>query len=222
MANLALDVEVRERTGTGGARAARRDGMVPGVLYGGKDEPVAIAAKSNELRKALNTGKLLGNMITLVHKGEKQSVIARDVQFHPVTDEALHFDLYRVDKDQVIRIEVPVQFLNQDTCPGIKNGGVLSIVRHTVELMVSASLIPDALVFDLAESKMGDSIRISQFELPKGAKPAMDDRDFVVATVQSSRAAVSDDTGDEDTVAADEVESEHGGDAGSDEGGDSE
>ncbi len=213
MANLTLDVVVRERPGTGGSRAVRREGLVPGVIYGGKDQPVAIAAKANELKKALNTGKLLGNTITISHKGEKQLAIARDVQFHPVTDEALHFDLYRVEKGQIINIEVPVHFTSQERCPGIKAGGVLNIVRHTVELLAPADKIPDGLTFDLANTEMGESIRISQFELGDGVKPSVD-RDFVVATLQGSRAAVSegvDEDGEEETVET-EVINQGGGD----------
>jgi len=120
MAEIVLNVEVRERTGTGGARDSRRSGMVPGVLYGGDKDPVAIAVKSNEFRKALYTGKLLGHLVTLKYGDESQPVIAKDVQFHPVTDVPMHFDLYRVDADSSVRIAIPVHFKNQDTCPGLK------------------------------------------------------------------------------------------------------
>src|SRR5882724_7627844 len=104
MAEIVLNVEVRERTGTGGARVARREGLVPGVLYGGDKEPVAISVKMNEFRKALYTGKLLGHLVTLKYGSETQPVIAKDIQFHPVTDEPIHFDLFRVDAHQLIRI----------------------------------------------------------------------------------------------------------------------
>src|SRR3954466_10164522 len=123
MAEIVLNVEVREQTGTGGARVVRRSGLVPGVLYGGDKDPVSIAIKENEFRKALYTGKLLGHLVTLKYGDETQPVIAKDVQFHPVTDVPMHFDLYRVDANSSVRISVLVHFKNQETCPGLKAGG---------------------------------------------------------------------------------------------------
>ena len=120
MADLVLSVEVRERTGKGGSREARRNGMVPGVLYGGKLAPVAISLKSNEVVKALNSGKFMAHMIEIDHKGEKQSVICQDIQFHPVTDFPEHIDLFRVDEDQIISVEVPVHFVGEEKSPGLK------------------------------------------------------------------------------------------------------
>src|ERR1700738_2299244 len=113
MAEIVLNVEVREHAGSGAARAVRRAGKVPGVLYGGKLGPVAIAVRANEFRKALYTGKLLGHLVTLKYGKETQPVIAKDVQMHPVTDEPWHFDLYRVDAHQLVKISVPVHFRNQ-------------------------------------------------------------------------------------------------------------
>ena len=142
MADIVLNVEVRERTGTGGAREARRQAKVPGVLYGGPKGPVPISVRENEFRKALYTGKLLGHLVTLQHGGEKQQVIAKDVQFHPVTDEPVHFDLYRVEKGQTIHINVPVHFKNEDDCPALRQGGALEIVSHDLELVCRADQIP--------------------------------------------------------------------------------
>src|SRR3954469_23773246 len=127
MAEIILNVEVREQTGTGGARATRRSGMVPGILYGGEQAPVAIAVKSNEFRKALYTGKLLGHLVTLKYGKETQPVIAKAIDMHPVTDEPMHFDLYRVDAHQKIKIEVPVHFAHQEESPGLKRGGTLNV-----------------------------------------------------------------------------------------------
>lgn len=191
MAEIILNVEVREGAGTGAARAVRREGKVPGVLYGGGKAPVNIAVKVNEFRKSLYTGKLLGHLVTLQHGDEKQSVIAKAVQFHPVTDEPVHFDLYRVDEHQLIKIEVPVHFKNQETSVGLKKGGTLEIIRHTVELACPADKIPEELVIDLAGHDIGDVIRISEVKLPEGVKPAMD-RDFVIANLKASSAAQSD------------------------------
>jgi len=190
MAEIILNVEVRERTGTGGAREARRSGMVPGVLYGGSKEPVAIAVKSNEFRKALYTGKLLGHLVTLKYGKESQPVIAKAVDMHPVTDEPVHFDLYRVDEHQTIKIAVPVHFKNHEASPGLKKGGTINVVRHEIELSCAADAIPEELVFDLTGLDIGDTIRISAFELPKGVQAAMD-RDVVVATIAGSSASAS-------------------------------
>ncbi|WP_184716332.1 50S ribosomal protein L25/general stress protein Ctc [Caulobacter sp.] len=191
MAEIILNVEVREGAGTGAARAVRREGKVPGVLYGGGKEPVNIAVRANEFRKSLYTGKLLGHLVTLQHGDEKQSVIAKSIQFHPVTDEPIHFDLYRVDEHQLIKIEVPVHFKNQETSVGLKKGGTLEVIRHTVELACPADKIPEELVIDLASHDIGDVIRISEVKLPEGVKPAME-RDFVIANLKASSAAQSD------------------------------
>ena len=190
MADIILNVELRERIGTGGARAARREGLVPGVLYGGDKDPVAITVKSNEFRKALYTGKLLGHLVTLKHGNETQPVIAKVVDMHPVTDEPMHFDLFRVDAHQTIKISIPVHFKNQEASPGLKKGGTLNVVRHEVELACPADAIPEELVFDLTGLEIGDTIRIGAFDLPKGVSPTVD-RDFVIATVAGSAAGAS-------------------------------
>lgn len=190
MAEIVLNVEVRERIGTGGARETRRAGKVPGVLYGGSQDPVAIAVKSNEFRKALYTGKLLGHLVTLKYGDETQPVIAKAVDMHPVTDEPWHFDLYRVDAHQLVKIAIPVHFKNHEASPGLKRGGTLNVVRHDVEVNAPADAIPEELVFDLTGLEIGDTIRISAFALPKGVEPAMD-RDFVVATVAGTSAQAS-------------------------------
>ena len=181
----------RERTGTGGARATRRQGKVPGVLYGGPRGPVPVAVDANAFRKSLYTGKLLGHLVTLKYGDETQPVIARDVQFDPVTDVPVHFDLFRVEEHQMIKIAVPVHFRNQEASPGMKRGGALNIARHEVELMVPADEIPEELVADLTGLDIGDSVRISMLNLPKGAHPAIGGRDFVIATITGSSAQAS-------------------------------
>ena len=160
------------------------------MLYGGDKDPVAITVKSNEFRKALYTGKLLGHLVTLKHGSESQPVIAKVVDMHPVTDEPIHFDLFRVDAHQTIKIAVPVHFKNHEASPGLKKGGTLNVVRHDVELQCHADAIPEELVFDLTGLDIGDTIRISAFTLPKGVEAAMD-RDFVVATLAGSSASAS-------------------------------
>lgn len=201
MADIILNVEVRERTGTGGARETRRAGLVPGVLYGGDKDPVAVAVKSNEFRKALYTGKLLGHLVTLKHGAETQSVIAKAIDMDPVTDVPVHFDLFRVDEHQLIKIAVPVHFKNHEASPGLKKGGTLNIVRHDVELSCPADAIPEELVCDLTGLDIGDTIRMSAFELPKGVVASLD-RDFVVATLAGSSASASADAAADDAAAA--------------------
>lgn len=204
---IILNVDVRDKTGTGGARSTRRDGMVPGILYGGDKAPVAISVDEKSFRKNLYTGKLLGHLVTLKYGEETQPVIARDVQFDPVTDRPLHFDLMRVDEKQTIKIEVPVHFINQDECPAFRQGGSLEIVRHTVEIAVRADHIPEDLVVDLKGHKLGDTIRFSDIKVPKGVEPTISDRDFVIASIKTSSAAKAADE-IEEAIAEEQAEAE--------------
>jgi len=190
MADIVLNVEVREKTGTGGARSVRGTDKVPGILYGGGKDPVAIAVEGQEFKKALYTGKLLGHLVTLKYGDEKQPVIAKDVQFHPVTDAPVHFDLLRVDETKPIKIGVPVHFKNHEAAPGIKRGGSLSIVRHDVELLVPANAIPEELVVDLTGLDIGDTVRASALVLPANATLTVTDRDFVIATISGYKEEV--------------------------------
>ena len=196
MAEIVLDVEVRESAGKGAARAVRVAGKVPGVLYGGPLGPVPIAVRSNAFRKALYTGKLLGHLVTLKHGEETQPVTAKDVQFHPVSEEPIHFDLYRVDEHQLVRIAVPLHFSHQDASPGIKRGGTLNIVRHEVEIMAPADQIPEELVADLTGLDIGDTVHIKDLVLPQGVKAAGHDSEFVIATITGSSAQASEEAGE--------------------------
>jgi large subunit ribosomal protein L25 len=188
MADIVLNVEVRDRAGSGASRAVRREGKVPGVLYGGKQAPVSIAVKQSEFRKALYTGKLLGHLVTLRFGKEDQPVIAKDVQFHPVTDEPTHFDLYRVDTHQQIRIAVAVRFRNHEASPGIKRGGTLNVNLHELELLVPADRIPEELVVDLTGLDIGDAVRALDIVLPAGAELDLHLRDATVASIATSSA----------------------------------
>jgi large subunit ribosomal protein L25 len=183
MTGIVINVDVRDRTGTGGARQTRREGLVPGILYGGDKAPVAISTSAKDLLRLIRSGKFLAHMIDLRYGDESQAVIPRDVQWDPVTDLPVHFDLYRVEEGSVISVDVPVHFQNQETCPGIKKGGTLNVVRHTVELDVPAGNIPEELTVDLAKAEIGDVIHISAVRMPDGARPTIRDRDFTVATI---------------------------------------
>lgn len=188
MAGIVLNVEKRERTGTGGARATRNAGLIPGVLYGGARGAVPIEIAKADVLQALRSGKFLSHMVELNHQGERQPVIPRDIQFHPVTDQPIHIDLYRVEENSEIDIDVVVRFKNHEASPGLKRGGALNIVRHTIKLRCKANKIPEEIVIDLAGKEIGDSIHISSVTLPEGARPVIRDRDFTIATIAGRKA----------------------------------
>ena len=190
MADIILDVEIRERIGSGGARQARREGKVPGILYGGDKAPVPIAVKLNEFKKSLYTGKLAGHLVTLKYGNETQKVIAKAIDFHPVNDTPMHFDLFRVDEDQKIRINVPVHFKNHDLSPGLKRGGALNISMHEIEILVPAGHIPEDIIIDLAGFDIGHSFHIGELSLPSDAS-AVAGKATVVASITTSAAEKS-------------------------------
>lgn len=206
MSHICLDVFIREKTGTGAARNTRRQNMVPGVLYGGEQDPVAVYFKHNEVIKALNSGQFLTNMIELNHQGKHQKVIAKDVQLHPVTEEPVHIDFFRVTTRSVIEMDVPVQFTGEESSPGLKRGGILNVVRYSITVKCPAGAIPDNIEVDISELDIGDSLHISQINLPENVTPSIDDRDFTIATIVSSRVSKQTDGTQDD---ADESETEN-------------
>ncbi len=206
MAEIILNVDVREGVGTGSARAVRRSGAVPGILYGGDKAPVAISVNEKDFRKSLYTGKLLGHLVTLQYGKEKQPVIAKDVQMHPVNDEPMHFDLYRVDAHQQIKIAVPIHFTGQDVSPGLKRGGTINYVRHDIEVECPADQIPEDLKFDISGLDIGDSIHVSQFALPKGVTAVLAG-DFVVAAIAGTSAQAAEDAAADGAAAGPTAES---------------
>ena len=188
--SVVLDVTVRENTGTGNSRAARRAGLVPAIIYGGDEAPVSVAVKYNEVLKAINSGQLLSNMVELSTDGKTQKAIAKDVQFHPVKDTPVHVDFYRVTAKSIIEVEVSVNFVGEDVAPGLKEGGTLNVVRYAIEVKCPAGSIPDSIDVDISAMEIGDSIHISEVSLPEGVKPTITDRDFTIATIMASRAAL--------------------------------
>ena len=191
MANSVITAEIRERAGKGAARAVRRAGMVPGVIYGAKQEPVMFQIDPRPLVKLLHQPGFFSHILTVTVGKEKYEVLPRDVQFDKVTDEPIHVDFLRFAKGQTMNVEVPVTFVNEEKSPGLKRGGVLNIVRHDVEVICAPSAIPEELVFDLTGVEVGDSIHISAIKLPKGVELAITDRDFTVATVAAPSALKS-------------------------------
>ncbi len=201
-----LHATVRTGTGKGAARHARREGNVPGIVYGGAGEPLPINIPFNVLMKRLKAGRFLSTLFNLKVDGHDDvRVICRGVQRDVVKDLPTHLDLLRLHRTTKINLDIPVEFANENACPGLKKGGTLTVVRPMVELVVTAGDIPDRIVVNLSEAQIGDSISISDVSLPVGTKPTID-RDFIIATVQapSSLASGEEETEGED-IAADEV-----------------
>lgn len=206
---LVLAAEQRERAGKGVARALRREGLVPAVIYGGKEAPEGISVAIRDITKIFNTGRLLSTLLEIEVNGKKQRAIARDVQLHPVRDDILHADFLRLSKDAKIAVEVSVNFLNEETCPGLKMGGVLNVVRYTIELNCPADNIPESIDLDLGEAQMNDSIHISEISLPDGVEPVITDRDFTIVTI-AAPAALRSEAEDEAEAAEAEAEAAEG------------
>ncbi|MEC8042025.1 MAG: 50S ribosomal protein L25/general stress protein Ctc [Pseudomonadota bacterium] len=180
-----LHAEVRTGTGKGAARQARREGKVPGVVFGGEAEPLAINVPFNDLLKRLKAGRFKSTLFNLKVEGQEDvRVICRDVQRDVVKDLPTHVDFMRLRRTTRIALFINVNFENQETCPGIKKGGVLTVVRPEVELEVLAGDIPESITIDLAEANVGDVLHISDVTLPEGAKPTID-RDFVIANISA-------------------------------------
>ena len=178
-----IKASARERSGTGGARAIRREKRVPGIVYGDKGEPQTVAVDQNELNILIGRGKFLSTLIELDVDGKKVRVIPREVQVDPVKDMPVHVDFQRVGPGASIRVNVPVRFVNEALSPGLKRGGVLNIVRHEVEVMAPADKIPEFFEFNLEGLEIGRSIHISAVKMPDGVRPTIQNRDFTVATV---------------------------------------
>ncbi len=180
-----LEATARSGTGKGAARAARREGLVPGVIYGGGKDPVSINVKHNELLKRLKAGKFLATLFNVKVEGQDNRVICRAVQRDVVRDLPTHVDFLRLSERSRINLYIPVEFINHEAAPGLKKGGVLTIVRSEVELVVTAGSIPDHVTVDLSGYDFGDVVHISNVDLPSGVRPKITDRDFVIANISA-------------------------------------
>ncbi len=187
--NYALKAEKRERAGKGIARSLRRAGKTPAVIYGDKKEPIIISVSENEINVEYNKGQIFTTLCDLNVEGEKNLVLARDVQLHPVTDVVEHVDFLRVTKKTKLAVDVPVQFINEDKCPSLDKKGTVNVVRHTVELLCSAVNIPDFLEVSLEGKDHGDAVKVSDANMPEGASPVITDRDFTIATLVPPKTA---------------------------------
>ena len=202
-----LTATAREKVGKGSAREARRQGNIPAVIYGDKKSPIPIILEQKILVRQLGTGGFFNTLFDIDINGELNRVLPRDVQLHPVTDVPEHVDFLRVSASTKISVEVPVEFIGDDVSPGIKGGGVLNVVRYTVEVSCTPDLIPNNLIIDLSNSEIGDSLHISAVNLPEGVTPTITDRDFTIATIVAPtvvRDEVASDGDDADTEAATE------------------
>ena len=180
---IRIEAESREQAGKGAARATRKGGLVPAVIYGAKQEATLIALDPRDIMKELHKGGWQSHLYEVAVKGGGTTrTLMRDIQFHPVSDRPIHVDFQRLAAGQTIRVKVPVTFLNEDTCPGIKTGGVLNVVRRDIEVFADPDQVPDSFEVDLAAAEIGDSLRWSAVKDSFGTKPVVD-RDFVVATI---------------------------------------
>ncbi|MEQ8193524.1 MAG: 50S ribosomal protein L25/general stress protein Ctc, partial [Rhodospirillales bacterium] len=201
---VVLQAEARDRAGKGAARATRRAGRVPAVIYGNKQTPLMLSLDPVELQQQLNRPGFFAHIFELKVNGDAHRVLARDVQFDPVTDRALHVDFMRFSANTRIEVAVAVHFLNEEASPGLKTGGVLNIVRHEVELDCSPENIPEFLTVDLTGLEIGDSVHISSVTLPEGVRPTITDRDFTVATIAAPTVMTAEDEAAEGAEAAEE------------------
>ena len=199
-----LTANAREKVGKGSAREARRQGKIPAVIYGDKKSPIPIVVEQKILVRYLSTGGFFNTLFDIDVNGELNRVLPRDVQLHPVTDVPEHVDFLRVSATTKVSVEVPVEFIGDDVSPGIKSGGVLNVVRYTVEVSCTPDLIPNTLLLDLSSAEIGDSLHISAVNLPEGVTPTISDRDFTIATIVAptvvrDEAASDDESDSEDT-----------------------
>lgn len=203
-----LKAEARERVGKGSARELRRNGMIPAVIYGDKKPPVTIALPYKDVTMKIHGGGFMTTIATIDVDGEKFRVLPKDYQLDPVRDFTMHVDFLRISKNTKVTVDVPVHFINEEEAPGIKRGGVLNIVRHTVEVHCPADDIPDAFVADLTGLDIGDGIHISAITLPERVEPTITDRDFTIATIAAPAGLKSEEEEEAEAAEAEGIEGE--------------
>ncbi|MFZ2102607.1 MAG: 50S ribosomal protein L25/general stress protein Ctc [Oricola sp.] len=178
-----LKAEARERVGKGSARAIRRNGNIPAVIYGDNQPPISITLPAKEVTLKIHAGGFMTTVADIEVDGKKHHVLPKSFDLHPVKDTVMHVDFLRVSAKTDVIVNIPVHFINEDQCAGIKRGGMLNIVRHDVEVHCPADSIPEFFTVDLAGHALGDAIKISSVTLPKGVRPTITDRDFTIATI---------------------------------------
>ena len=205
---LTLPAERRERAGKGASRSLRREGRIPAVIYGGKEEPLTIHVEEKELVKQLMTGHFMNSIVKIEVGGDTVRTLPKDVALHPVSDRPTHADFLRLSRDSTVEVSIPVIFTNEEGSPGLKKGGVLNVVRHELDLVCAADKIPGEIEIDVTGKEVGDSIHISEVTLPEGSTSAITDRDYTIATLVAPSALKKseEETAEEESPAADEVE----------------
>lgn len=210
---VVLEASVRERGGKGAARAIRREGRVPAVIYGDKKDPILVSFGYQDLAKHVNTGRFMSMLVEVAVDGDNVRSIARDVQFDPVRDTIQHIDFLRLGKGARIVVEVPCNFLNEDDCPGLTQGGTLNVVRYEIEMDVRATQIPESIDVDLAGLNIGDGVHGSDLTLPEGATLAIDDRDFTVCTIAAPSGGADEDEEEAEVAEGEGAEAAEGEEA---------
>jgi large subunit ribosomal protein L25 len=221
---LTLPAEARDRAGKGASRALRREGRVPAVIYGEKKEPLSIHVEEKLLSKMLSTGHFMNSVVMIDFKGKPQRTLPKAVDFHPVSSRPVHVDFLRIGEHTKVHVGVPMRFDNEDDSPGLTRGGVLNVVVHELEIVCDAASIPNEIHISLEGLDIGDSIHISQVNLPDGVEPANKDEDFTVATIVAPSAMKAEEeetapAGEVPTVEGEEGEAGEGGEAPAAEGG---
>ena len=212
---LTLPAEARDRAGKGASRALRRDGRVPAVIYGQKNEPLSIHVEEKLLSKMLHTGHFMNSVVMIDVGGKPTRTLPKAVDFHPVTSRPIHVDFLRISEHTKVTVAVPVRFDNEEASPGLKRGGVLNVVQHELELVCDAASIPNEIHIALDGLDIGDAIHISHVKLPDGVLPANQDEDFTVATIVAPSAMKAE---EEETTPAGEVPTLEGAEEGETEG----
>ncbi len=217
---ITLVAEDRSAVGKGPARAMRHAGRVPGVVYGEKKEQLMFSLEARALRRELQNPRFYSTLCQLEIGGKPVRVLPRDIQLHPVTDEPIHADFVYVSRGASVTVEVPVLFLNEETCPGIKRGGVLNVVRREVELVCPADSIPEKIELDLGEADIGDSLHYSHAIVPGNVEPTITDRDFTIATIAAPSGGAGDSEDGEEGEGGEEGAEAAAEDAGGEDSGD--
>ena len=180
---LDLSANARKHSGRGATRALRRDGRVPAIVYGGSEDPQNVDIDIQVLAREVDKGGFENRLVDLDVGGKKVRVLPRDVQIHPVTDVPIHVDFMRLAAGAEVRVNVRAVFINEEDCPGIKRGGLVNVVRHTIEMVCRVDAIPESVECDLTDLEIGGSVHISAVQLPEGVRPVISDRDFTIATI---------------------------------------
>ena len=204
METIDINANLREKVGKGSARFARRNGLVPAVIYGNKESALSISIDAKSWKQLVQKQGIYGQLFNILLNNQKYFVLPKDIQFHPVSEETIHIDFLRVTNKSTVNVAITVDFINEDKCTGLKLGGVLNVVRSQVELRCPATAIPEKLVVDLEGLSVGDAIHISSIELPENCFPTITDRDFTVATIATPRGGIGDE--DEEVETASEEE----------------